>query len=98
MEILENLDKSILETGNLKPILDTPDEPDRTDLDADIFQQAAYEGLKKRGGEGAASTGRTIKENSEEPTWPGLRVPEKIFPEVVIVLLFCKLNGLNDDE
>lgn len=44
MEILENLDKSILETGNLKPIFDTPDEPDRTDLDADIFQQAAYEG------------------------------------------------------
>ena len=43
MEILENLDKSFLKTGNLKPVLDTSDEPDRTDFDTDIFQQAAYE-------------------------------------------------------
>ena len=44
MEILENLDKSFLKTGNLEPILYTSDEPDRTDLDTDIFQQASYEG------------------------------------------------------
>lgn len=44
MEILEDFDQSVLETGNLQPILDTSDQPDRTDLDADIFQQAAYEG------------------------------------------------------
>jgi len=42
MEILENLDQGVLETGNLKPILDPSNEPDRTDLDADILQQAAY--------------------------------------------------------
>lgn len=53
---------------------------------------------KKKGGREQRQRGAQKKENSEEPTWPGLRVPEKIFPEVVIVLLFCKLNGLNDDE
>jgi len=42
MEILENFDEGVLETGDLKPILDTSDEPDRTDLDANILQQAAY--------------------------------------------------------
>jgi len=35
---------------------------------------------------------------SAEQTWPCLRVSKQIFPEVVVVLLFCKLDGLNGDE
>lgn len=43
VEVVQDLDERAFEAGDLEPVLDAADEPDRVDLRPDVLEQSADE-------------------------------------------------------
>lgn len=59
IEVLEDLDQSLLQPGDLEPVLDAPNEQNRVDARSNVFEKTSNEGFKQKasvqgryGGEG----------------------------------------------